>query len=133
MFKVKNKKNIFSSIFSSLVVLWFHLRFELIIVSLMFLLVVFKKYFPHRSHVYLLICNFVHQLARIFHGHPLKVSLNKRLIHSVSHVQAQLHDPHKSMICVHRSERFSSSSTRHSLLILEISQKYINLIESYLP
>ena len=94
---------------------------KLIVVSLMFFLVVSKKLFSHDNHVSLLIRNFVHQPVRIFCGHPVKENLNKRLIHSVNHLQAQQHVPYRSRICVHRSERFSSFSTRLSLLILELS------------
>ena len=73
------------------------------------------------------ICNFVYQPVRIFHGHPMKVNLNKRSIHSVSHVQALQHIPYKSRSCVHKSERFSPSTTRHSLLILKLSQESISV------
>ena len=96
-----------------------------------------KKFedFVHQpvSLVSLFIRKFVHQLVRIFHGHLVKVSLNKILIHSISHVQAQQHVPYRRRICVHRSEKFSSFSTRYSLLILELSQESISLIESCPP
>ena len=106
--------------------------FKLIVVSLMFFLVVSEKLFSHDNHVSLLVCNLIHQLVRVFCGHPMKVNFNKRLIHSFSHLQAQQHVSYRSRICVHRSERFSSFSTRRSLLILELSQKFISLIESCL-
>ena len=142
MVKARNKRIIFSLVFSSLVVHWFHVwwyfvifvfHFELIVVIPVLVLVIFKKLFSHRSHVSLLIPNLVHQPVRVFHGHYVKVNLNKRLIHSINHVQAQQHVPYRSRSCVHRNKRFSSSTTRHSLLILELSQEFISLIGSRPP
>ena len=107
--------------------------FKLIVVSLMSFSIVSKVLFSHSNHFNLLVCNLVHQLVRIVYGHPLKVNLHKRLIHSVSHLHAHQHVPYRSRICVHRNERFSSSPTGHSLLILELSQESICLIESCSP
>jgi len=42
-------------------------------------------------------------------------------------------NPYRSRICVHRSERFSSFPTKHSLLILELPQESISFIESFTP
>ena len=94
----------------------------------MFFLVVTEKLFSYGNHVSLLIRNFVHQLVRIFCVHPVKVNLNKRLIHSVSHLQAHQYVPCRSRICVHRRERFSSFSPQpHIRIVSKVYQPYRKL------
>ena len=107
--------------------------FKFIVVIIMSFLIVSKKLLSHSHHVSFLVSNFVHQLVRVFCSHPMKVNLDKRLIHSVNHLQAQQHVPYRSRICVHRSERSSSFSIGHSLLILQLHQESICLIESGPP
>ena len=104
--------------------------FKFIVVIIMSFSVISKKLLSHSNHVNFLVSNLVHQPVRVFCSHLVKVNLNERLVHSVSHLQAQQHVPYRSRICVHRSERSSSFSTRHSLLILELPQESIRLIES---
>ena len=136
MSKAKNKKLIFSSFFcpylfvGSICAGYFVilvLPSKLIVVSLMFFLVVTEKLFSHGNHASLLIRNFVHQLVRIFCGHPMKVNLNKRLIHLVA-----ISKPNNMFLV---EVGFVSIGVKGFLpfplgLILELFQKSISLIES---
>ena len=90
--------------------------FKFIVVIIMSFQVISKKLLSHINNLNFLVSNLVHQLVKVFSSHPVKVNLDKRLVHSVSHLQAQQHVPYRSRICVHRSERSSSFSTGHSLL-----------------
>ena len=104
--------------------------FKFIVVIIMSFSVISKKLFSHRNHLSFLVSNLVHQLVWVFCSHPVKVNLGKRLVHSISHLQAQQHVPYRSRICVHMGEKSSSFSTGHSLLILELPQEFVCLVES---
>ena len=90
--------------------------FEFIVVFIVSFTVIFEKLLSHSNHLSFLVNNLVHKSIRVLCSHPMKVNLDKRLVHSVSHLQAQQHVPYRSRICVHMSERSSSFSTGHSLL-----------------
>ena len=107
--------------------------FKFIVVIIMSFPVISEKPLSHGNHFSFLVSNLVHQPVRVFCSHLVKVNLDKRLVHSVSHLQAQQHVPYRSGICVHRDERSSSFSTGHSLLILELPWESICLIEGCPP
>ena len=58
---------------------------EFIVVFIGSFPVVFKKLFSCSNHLNFLVNNLVHQPVRIFCSHLVKMNLEKRLVHSVSH------------------------------------------------
>ena len=115
MFKAKNKKVTLSFLFL-LVIDFLCARnfficvpsFKFIVVIITSFLVIFKKLLSHSNHLNFLVSNLVHQPIRVLCSHPVKVNLDKRLVHSIIHLQAQQHVPYRIRICVHKSERSSS-------------------------
>ena len=107
--------------------------FEFIIVFIGSFPVVFEKLFSHSNPLSPLINNLVYQSVRVLCSHSVKVNLDKRLVHLVSHLQSQQHVHYRSRICVHKSEKSSFFATRHSLLIFELPQEFISLVESCPP
>ena len=96
--------------------------FEFIVVFVGSFPTVFEKLFSHSNPLN----NLVYQPIRVFCSHPVKVNLDKRMVHSVSHLQSQ------QMFCT--KVGFMSMGVKGLLpLPLGIPYSYLNCLKSLSP
>ena len=100
--------------------------FEFIVVFIESFSVVSKKLFSHSNPLSLLFNNLIYQPIRVFCSHPVKVNLDKRLVHLVNHLQTN------SMF--YTEEGFVSTRVKGLVLLPPgIPCSYLNYLKSLSP